>query len=213
MDYQGNSHKETEGLAAGKPAKETPQKIVTTEVVVQKRSIGRKMRDIFVEADFRSVTRYIVHDVLIPAMRNLIVDTTTKGIERAMYGDNAARRYQHPGPRYNYNNPIGRPYAAQYPSPPGRNAPPTQIGPRSSVRQAREDIIVGSREEGQAVLDQMSEIADQYEVVSVADLNALLGLTSTHVDNKWGWVFVGNASVRQVREGYLIDLPPAEPIS
>jgi hypothetical protein len=53
---------------------------------------------------------------------------------------------------------------------------------------------------------------EMYEVVSVADLNDLVGFETSYVDQKWGWTYLGNARVRPIREGFLVDLPPAEPI-
>ena len=58
----------------------------------------------------------------------------------------------------------------------------------------------------------MNDIIDTYEVVTVADLNELVGFPTNHVDNKWGWSYLADVQVRQIREGYLIDFPPAEPI-
>lgn len=62
------------------------------------------------------------------------------------------------------------------------------------------------------VLERLNDIIDRYEVASVADLHELVGLPTTHVDNKWGWENVRYAEVRQIREGFLLDLPPAMPI-
>jgi hypothetical protein len=59
----------------------------------------------------------------------------------------------------------------------------------------------------------MTDIIDVYKVASVTDLHDLVGLPSTYVDNKWGWENLSYANVRQIREGYLLDLPPVEPIN
>lgn len=203
MDYQGNAKKDK---AEPKPEKKI-ERIVSGEVLVQKKSIGKKFKDVFVEADFRSVMHYVVADVLLPSIRNLIVDASTKGIERMMYGESAIRRRNIGGlgSRITYNNPINRGYAS---SSPLRNAPPVAIGPRS--RSAREDFILSTREEADAVLEQMIDIIDVYDVVSLGDLYQMIGYPTSHTDEKWGWTNLANAQVRQVREGYLIDFPPAE---
>lgn len=217
MDYQGNSKKAKEGLAdesSPKPEKKI-EKVVTTTVIVQKKSLGRKFKDVIAAADIKGVTHYLIYELFIPASRNFVVDAASKGVERLMYPGGSQNRYRYgpgPGPRYNYNNPIqSRPY-----SPPvlgSRQAPPPQPGPRSRQSQPMDELVLGSRREAELVLEQMNDIIDQYEVASVADLNALLGLTGSHTDNKWGWIFVGDAAIRQTRNGYLIDFPPPEPIS
>lgn len=207
MDYAGNSNKDKE------PKQERPEKnvekIVAGEVTVVKRSLGRKFKDFLSEADFRSVFSYVVHDVLLPSAKNMIVDAAGRGVERAVYGEASIRRRGYPtGPGYSrisYNEPVRRDY---------RSAPPSRApggivhgGPR---RQSQDDIILADRSEAERVVETMNAIVDQYQAVTLADLKDMLGLPAPHTDNKWGWTFVGNVPIRQVREGYLIDLPPAE---
>lgn len=206
VDYAGNSKKDKE--KSDRPEKKI-EKVVTSDVVVQKKSLGRKFRDLFVEADFRSVFRYVFGEVLLPAARNTIVDASTKGIERMIYGDQAIRRRNYGGgmgPRVTYNNPINR---GGYREPERVRYSPSGSAPRASTR-AREDFILASREEADLVLERMSDIIDQFEAVSVADLNELVGFPTTPIDNKWGWSYLGDVQVRQIREGYLIDLPQPE---
>lgn len=208
MDYQGNSKKEK--VVDQIPDKKV-EKVIVGEVVVHKKSLGRKFKDLFIEADFKSVVRYVSMDVLLPAARNMIVDGASKGIERMMYGDSAIRRRNYGagvGPRVTYNNPINRGYR-NAPSP---RPPLGSLESRSAARTNREEFILSSREEAQLVLERMNDIIDTYEVVSVADLNDLVGFPTSHVDNKWGWLYLGDVQIRQIREGYLIDLPQAEPL-
>ena len=50
-------------------------------------------------------------------------------------------------------------------------------------------------------------IIEQYDVATLGDLKDLLGLSTEHTDNKFGWTSLGKVEIRQVREGYAIDLP------
>jgi len=209
MDY-GNSHRKKEGQGKAEKADKQVAKVISGEVIVKKKPFIRKVKDTFVAADFGSVGRYLIGDVLIPAVKNMLVDAGKQGIDRVIWGDRAVQRQRYgPGPRITYQTPISRPYTG---SPNQRNAPPIQIGPRVSSRSSRDDIILSSREEAQNVLERLGDVIDTFEFATVADLKDLLGLEATHVDNKWGWVYVGDAAVRQVREGFLLDLPPENPI-
>ena len=205
-DYTSNSKKSREPKA---PKKEkTVEKVVTGEVVVQKKGLGRKFKDIFAEADLKGTTSYVVSYVLIPAARNMIVDSVNKGVERMMYGDSGPhRRPMHGnGSRVTmYNSPIHRGPREIGPS---RRAP---VEPRT--RRAQADFILASRDEAELVLERMNDIIDNYDAASVADLNDLLGMPTTYTDNKFGWVYLGDTQIRQIREGYLLDLPPAEPLA
>lgn len=205
-DYQGNSKKSKESQNI--PPKNV-EKVIATEVIIQKKGIGRKFRDLFIEADFKTVIRYVASDVLLPAARNMILDAATKGVERLLYGESAIRRRNFGmGSRITYNAPVNRGYGGS----PLRYAPPVLPEPRVS-RHTRDNLILSSREEGEIVLERMNDIIDSYDVVTIQDLNDLVGVEgSTHVDNKWGWTNIDHVQIRQVREGYLIDFPPPEPI-
>lgn len=212
MDYQGNPKKKNRELEKQKPEKNV-ERITRGEVIVTKKSLGRKAKDLITEMDIRGVSRYIWHEILIPAAKNMVVDSVQRGAERAVYGENAVRRRNLGyGPsRYQYNNPINR----QYRDAVHRDVTSiVQQGPISNryPRRPQDAYILASREEAESVVDQMNDIIDNYDVASVADLHASIGLQSSPVDNKWGWTYLGNIQIRQIREGFLLDLPLPEPI-
>jgi len=174
--------------------------------VLRKKSIGRKLKDIFFGGNFKNAGQYVLAEVALPAIRNLIVDTTTKGIERVVMPDRASSRSRSTtnyGPRVQYNNPI-RPQSVMLPHQPpflSRNA-----------RQDFGDIILSTREECEMVLESLGDIIDKFKTASKQDLMVLLNQPTQYTDMKWGWGFLGNAEIIQVREGWLLDLPPMEPL-
>lgn len=209
MDFPPNSHKVTEKSAPQKKQeKKEITKIVSGDVVTRKKPLGQRLKNIFVGGEVKNAAVYIAVDVLVPAARNMIVDATTKGVERLIYGDSPTRRNSELGrSRISYNSPFDRSRVR------GGAMLPDQP-PHYTKRASREssEIILSSRAESEMVLSTLSDIIEMYEVVSVADLNELVGLPSTHVDNKWGWISLRQAQIRQIREGYLLDLPPAKPL-
>jgi hypothetical protein len=205
------------GKSDPKKSNKVVEKVVVSEVIIQKKPLGRKFRELFIEADFRGVFRYLGHDVLIPALRNMIVDAGTEGIRRMVYGQDAVRRSRFgPGSRTTYTNysssPLRGPIPARsYPIDPASRMAPAMAQVRPA-RLAQDDYVLATREEAEIVLEKMNDILDQYEVVTVGDLNELVGFSSTHIDQKYGWIYLGEIPIRQVRGGFLIDFPPAEPI-
>jgi len=205
-EFPGNANKKKD--EAKKPEKKV-ERVISTKVLQRNRSLGSRFKEVFVGGEFKSATKYIAVEVLLPALRNMVVDATTKGIERVIYGDSAPRRNFQSGngrPRVSYNSPVDRyssPRRAMLP-----DQPPGGGKPRQVVR----DIVLSSREDAELVLERLVDIIDNYEVASLADLNELVGLPSTDVDNKWGWSDLRYVQIRQVREGYLLDLPSVEPI-
>jgi len=202
MDNFPANSKNPVGAKAEKAAKKV-EKVVSGNVVQKKKGFGSKFKDVFLGGDFNSATRYIAAEVLLPALRNMIVDATSKGVERMIYGDQMARRAGMQGrSRMSYNSISSRP---DRPYLPGQA--------RSVARQrASDDIILVSREEAELVVERICDLIAEFHVASVSDLNALLGLQSTYVDEQWGWTDQRFINVRQVREGWLVDMPPVEPI-
>lgn len=209
MDYQGNSNKAKAKKAPAEKAK--VEKVVTGEVVEKKKTLGQKFKAVFFGGEFKGAAQYITADVLLPAARNLLVDMTTKGIERMVYGESAMTRPRRPEyrSRVSYHNagrtPIG-------PGPGRVSLPDQPPHPYKQNRREANDLVLSSREEAELVLERLIDIVDKYEVASLADLYDLVGLPTSHVDNTWGWSYLTTAEVRQVRDGYLLDLPTMEPI-
>lgn len=206
-DYAGNSNKDKEAAAAGTPEKKKIEKVALTgKVVARKKPLGMRMKEVVFGGELNSAARYIGAEVLLPAFRNLLVDATTKGIERMVYGDSAYSRprtteYK---PRVTYNSPINR-------GQPRVNLPDQP----SRAQRARHDdteLIFGSRVDAELVLERMEDIIEQFQVASKADLNEIVGLPTTHVDNKWGWENLRYAEIRQTRDGFVLNLPPEQPV-
>jgi hypothetical protein len=212
-DYQGNAKKEREkSEKKDKPEKTVVEKVVVGEVIQRPKSIGWKFKNIFFGGDAKQAVKFVSADVLLPALRNLVVDMITKGAERLVYGESQYRRRPpgggtNYGARYQYSGS-----SRQYPSDVRDRAfsPLAPSDPRIG-RQNRHDIndvILGTKEEAEIVVERLTDILDQYDVVSLADLYELLGLSTSPIDNKWGWTFLPNVQIRQTRQGYLLELPP-----
>lgn len=207
-DYTSNSNKDKEEKK--KETKKDVAKVITGEVVQKPKGVGHKFKEVFFGGDFKQAIRFVAGDVLLPALRNLLVDSITRGTERVVYGEQyRSRPYSSDmRSRIQYNNPLARP------ADPRSMARLPDQGTRS-FRQSRRDvdnILLRSREDADLVIERMIDIVDKFEVVSLSDLNELLGLPTSHIDQKWGWTSINNFSVRQVREGYLLELPPPEEI-
>lgn len=207
VDYQGNANKDKEPKKV--PEKKV-ERVVVNEVLVQKKGVGKKLKETFIAADLKSVTGYLVTDVLVPAAKNMIVDTVIEGIKRTVWGESAMRRMGvNRGSYTSYQSPVSRGYGGS----PLRSSPPVAIGPtRQGVRHPREEFILTTKEEAEMVVQEMTNIIEQYDVASVGDLNTLVGYPSSPTDQKWGWTALGNVQISQVREGFLIELPPLEAI-
>jgi len=210
-EYPSNS-KNVLGAKEPKAQKEKKiERVTQAEVVQKQKSMGRRMKDLFVGADFKGVTEYVFGEVLIPALKNMIVDAGSRGLERIFYRGQAPRRYTPVGgSRVTYNSPVQRSYDPR--SSPSAMLPGQPPAFNRGGRRDTNEIMFSTRSDADTVLESFSVILDKYEAVSVSDLYDMVGLPASHTDQKWGWTSAVGVSVRQTRDGYVLDLPPAEPL-
>lgn len=197
-DYQATPDKKTKATNVEKKL----EKVITGEVVVKKPSIGTRFKKIFLGGDMDTAANYVVGTVILPAIRQAIVEAVSKGVEQLFYGQSARpSRPTHLGSRVQYHNPTIRPEHRYIDRQPNRWVDNSRDADR---------VMVMTRADAEAVVDQLTEAVDTYDNVSKADLNELLGLPSPHIDHKWGWTNMAGVQIRQTREGYEISFPPLE---
>lgn len=210
--YPSNSHSSS---APKPPPKAVEDKkivqITTGEVVRKKRSLGKRIRETFMGGDAKGAWAYIVGDVLIPAARDMIVDASTQGVERVVFGESrsSSRRGGSRSAGPNGYVPYNRPSAFRSG---GAREEPRNMSRRARATHDFDEIILASRVEADAVLDQLSYLIEKYETATVADLYEMVNLAKNFTDDKWGWSNMENASVSRVRNGYLLNLPAPEPV-
>jgi hypothetical protein len=184
------------------------KRVTSAEPVRRKKSLGKQFKETFIGGDAKTAVRYAMFDILLPAARDMVIDVTTQGLEKLIFGDSRRRRGSTPPQA----GPTGYVSYDRYQMGSRQSAPQRALSRRARAQHDFDEIVLTSRVEAEEVIDQMNEIISRYGVVSVADLYASIGLPSTHVDNKWGWTNLPGAGVARVRGGYLLDLPEPQPL-
>lgn len=188
------------------------EKVVSGEVQRKKPGLRKRFKVVFFPADASSVGQYVVFDVLIPALKDMIVDAGQEALRRMILGESRSSSYRPSKP----SSQQGYVSYNRYGSPPSK--PPWKREREERPRLSREaranhvfdDILLATRREGELVIDRMYDLIERYEQVSVGDLYELLGLESDFTDQKWGWLDLQGANVRHTRDGYSLDLPKPE---
>lgn len=199
-EYAPNSHKSKETSTAVSTDDKKVKKVVTGKVRTKKKSEMSKFKDVFIAEDAQNVKSYIFMDVLVPAVKKAISDIVRDGIDMILYGDTKRSSRSSNSSYVSY-----RDYS---------NRDRDRRDDRRTVRSGFdfEDIIFETRGDAEEVRSLMDELLDQYQVVSVADLYDLAGMSSPYTANKYGWTNLRNAEVMRVRDGYILKLPKALPI-
>lgn len=178
------------------------QKITTGKVSVKKPGLGKKMADTFLGDDVENVKSYLIMDVVVPAIKDTIVDMVCSGVEM-IFG--VGRRGGASRSKQSYTNYSNISY---------KERDRERRDRRRDTRSTRDryddekEIIVETRQEAEDVIYQLAELCEVYGMARVADLYELVGMTGDFQSHKWGWESVGQARAIRVRGGgYLIDLP------
>lgn len=177
------------------------EKVIKGTVKTKKKTGITKFTDVFIAKDVRDVKTFMVGDVLIPAIKNTLEDIIVKGARMLLRGESGSRG----GSRKSYDRVSYRDY---YDRDDYRN---DDIPFRSTSR-SYEDISLESRDDAEEVLKEMNLLIKRYGMVSIGDLNDLVGRTGEYTDNKYGWTNLRNAYSVRERDGYSLKLPRPKPL-
>lgn len=197
-EYKSNSHRsreQEENQHEPLPEKKT-EKVVTGNVKQRKKSGLSKAGSIFVPGDVDSVKNYIFMDVLVPSIKRAISDIVCNGINMLL-GEPNRGKSNSAGAKVSYRQYYQGEERRDY------------NRPRAQAQYNYDDIIFETRGDAEEVLYRMEELLERFEVVSVADLFDMAGISCNYTDNKYGWTDLRNAHVERVRDGYIINLPRA----
>lgn len=190
-NYKPNSHKSKEDRKI--------EKVVNGKVQIKKKNELRKLTDVFVSEDVANVKSYILMDVLIPAIKNTILDIITDSANM-VFGNGKRGKQSRSIEKISYRDFSRK----------DDRRPITDFRSRSGFDY--DDLKFYSRGDAEAVLEQMEEIIDRYGFVTVADMYDMADLTAPYTASKYGWTNIRNAEPVRVRDGYILKLPKAMPI-
>lgn len=195
-----------------KPEKKM-ERVVEGEVVRRKKPLGKRFKELFTPQDARGVFEHVILDELVPGLKDIIVNAGQLALERMFFPDirsssrRGAPRGSRSGSHFAYDR-VSSSSRSRYAEEPRRS-----MSRRNRASHNFDEIIIPDRFEAQETLDNMYHKLERYEVVTVADLYDLVGITGSYTDDKWGWYDLRGAGISRTHAGYLIDLPRPEPLN
>lgn len=199
-DYKPNSHRFKEEQKTASTEKKV-EKVVKGTAKIRKKSELSKFTDNFISEDAGKVKSYIFMDVLLPALKKLVSDVVTDGIDMILYGETGRTKKS--------SSSTGQ--YVSYSSYSSRDRDRTRYSSDSNRgRMNLDDIEFERKSDADNVLTQMDEIIDRYGTVSVADLYDLAGLVAPHTATRYGWTNISSAEPMRTRHGaWVIKFPRA----
>lgn len=196
-EYKSNSHRSKE--QGHEPMEDKKiEKVVTGSVKQRKKTGLSRAASTFMPGDVDSVKSYILMDVLVPSIKRAISDIVCNGINMLLGEPTRGKGGNSIGAKVNYRQ--------YYRDPDERR---DYARPRAQAQYSYDDIVFDNRGDAEEVLYRMEELLERFEVVSVADLFDMAGISCNYTDNKYGWTDLRSAHVERVRDGYIINLPRA----
>lgn len=182
-------------------------------VEVKEKSIGKKLAETFVAEDVESVGVYIVKDVIVPAIKDIVFNSITQSLELIIFGGKTGSISK---------SRSNKPYNSMYRG--------VSYGGRSErlssdIKDVAE-ISFGSRRLAQEVLNEMQIVMEsEYAAVSISDyvdivervlreagedLSGFKPSRNWAYDTKFGWTDLAGVRTQITRDGrYVLTLPKA----
>lgn len=147
----------------------------------------------------QGVAHYLGNEIILPAVKGLIFDSITSGVNMMLYGEEG-RHVRTGGGAQRVD------YSRKYSS----GAPVSTDKYVTAKRRGMvETYVFNNREEARKVLEDMIQYAEAFTVVSVADYYEMIGITPEFTHNSYGWTYDMMVGVSIIPSGnaYAINLP------
>lgn len=179
------------------------------QIVSTKKPLGKKFAETFMAEDAKDVKTWLFMDVIIPGVKNTILDI----LSMMFFGeiDLRGRRDRNRSRRERYDDRTDyRSYYRESSSDYRRRSRDDRYYD-SDDRVDFRNIVVRNRDDAERIINAMRDrIRNTDEgTVSIAELLDLIEAPSRYTDGNYGWDDERDIGIRRVSSGYLIDV--AEP--
>lgn len=166
----------------------------TMKVSVKEPSPAKRFFAGFLQGDFKTVGSYLLHDLLLPTIKDTFVDALHSSVDILFSGDTRYSRRGRSSQRVNYSSISSN-----------RNA--TVVRSEDLRTSVIKTVVFSDPQDAENVLDTLCAKIDAEGCCSVADYYEVCNQKSDFTDHKWGWDTLASAKPRRVNGGYIINLP------
>lgn len=197
-----------------KAAEQTKEirKVEAKGVRVKKRGLGTRLIDTFIKEKPEEVRKYVVKEVIVPAIMDTIYDSIMSALGMTFYQKADRRRSSGGGSglgsKFTNYSAISQPSIR-------KERTPAYGGSKGSLK-SFDNLVFDSKGEAEDVRDSMIEALDRYGYLTVLEFYDIAQVTvDNFTDQNWGWK---RDSIGQMKilgdsaNGYYINLPRCEPL-
>lgn len=196
-----NSHKYKAEKAKESNREKVSPVVDRDKIVSTKKPLRKKFAETFME-DTADVKTWLLMDVIIPGVKNTILDILSMMFFGEFYRSGKDRSRRGRDDRYDYSSCY-------------RGSSDRKDRDYRRSRDDRYDsddrvdfrnIILRHRDDAENVIGEMRRRIRDNDSVSVAELLDLIDVPGRYTDNNWGWDDERDIGIRRVSSGYLIDV-------
>lgn len=195
------------------------KKPVANGVKVVKKPLGERFAETFFGGTVKDAKAYTMHEIIVPAIKNMVYESFTGALDRLLNGANSGYRYRNYGPSTRVGGGVSvltaqTSYSSAFKPGPGSNAQLPAINGYASSRNP-DMLIFPSKGAADAVLDALRRQIIEYGATTVSDYYDFADVSATKgsfTDSYYGWTNLDGARTRMEQGGYTIILPPTEQV-
>lgn len=194
-EYKSNSHASRRSAST---EKKDIKPVVNGQAKTKKKSELRKFADMFIADDVANIKNYIIYEVLIPGVKDVVLDSISMLLGR----ETGYRR------RTSSGNRSITSYQKFY----EKGGSERRDSNVAYSRFNYNDVVFETRGDAELVLAELDELMEQYKVVSIQDLYSAAGLDCPYTYNDYGWTDIRSANIIRIGDEFIIKLPKAKPL-
>lgn len=196
--YKAEKTAETED---GQKSREKISPVVSkNQVVSTKKPLSKRFAETFMSEDAKDVKSWFVMDVLVPGIKNTILDIVSMMFFGETNSKSRRRSRRDRDDRVNYSSYYGGGSRSD------RSRRSRDAYYDSDDRIDFRNIILRERRDAEDVISAMRDRIRSNNGVSVAELLDLIDAPSRYTDNNYGWDDERDIGIRRVSSGFLIDV-------
>ena len=170
------------------------KKIINGAARKKSKTKSEKIRHSFIPEDLNLIGDYIIRDILIPSVKSIIFES----FKTILFGedkDEVTGSRSSTFSRVAYDKKYGDSIYKRY-------------KPSGSTLFDYDDIVFESKMDAELVLDELYDVLERYNVVTLNDFYDMAGESNDNYQySKYGWTDLKGSKIVSVREGYVIKLP------
>lgn len=207
IEFKSNSDKsrKEKSLLDNKKEKKLT-KVVSGKVNPKPKKMMDRFLGTIMPGDRDSVKSYLYEDVLIPAIKKLVSDIITNGVDLILYPDGGGSTRKSRS-RFSFTSPYEDIF--------DRNRSRGSMSAQKSYSRPFEydDLIYENRNDAEIILESLDSMIEKFGVATIADAYDLSGVTTRNYTlGNYGWTDLSRAKIMRIRDGYIIKFPQAMPI-